>query len=35
MSNQELEMMSPRHAHGFANNTDLINYERVSQTNLN
>jgi hypothetical protein len=31
MTNQELEMMSPRHAHGFANNSDLINYERVSQ----
>lgn len=21
-------MLSPRHAHGFANNSDLINYER-------
>lgn len=24
-------MLSPRHAHGFANNSDLINYERVAQ----
>lgn len=23
-------MLSPRHAHGFANNIDLINYERGS-----
>jgi hypothetical protein len=30
ISHQEMEMLSPRHALGFANNTDLINYERVS-----
>jgi hypothetical protein len=30
INNQELEMLSPRHAHGFANNIDLINYERGS-----
>ena len=29
ISNQELEMLSPRHAHGFANNYDLINYEKI------
>jgi serine/threonine protein kinase len=32
ISNQELEMLSPRHAHGFANNSDLINYERVAHS---
>ena len=29
-----MEMLSPRHSHGFANGTDLINYERVG-SNLN
>ena len=33
ISNQELEMLSPRHAHGFANNSDLINYEKISHMN--
>ena len=25
-------MLSPRHAHGFANNSDLINYEKTAQS---
>jgi serine/threonine protein kinase len=29
ISKQELEMLSPRIAHGFANNSDLINYEKA------
>ena len=30
ITTQEMEMLSPRHAHGFANNIDLINYEQRS-----
>ena len=29
-----MEMLSPRHSHGFANGTDLVNYDRVG-SNLN
>lgn len=34
ISQQEYEMLSPRHAHGFANNKDMLNYERGSAMNF-
>ena len=31
ISTRELEMLSPRHALGFANGSDLVNYEDKGQ----
>jgi len=35
ITQQEMEMLSPRHSHGYANSQDLSNFDAKSNSNLN